>query len=304
MGTDRPAGVAVLVALQAVLGIRQHLLGDEVPARRARQRGEEILLARRRPRHLPTPWVLRLPHQHTGAEHRRHRRPAQTDLPFDAPSGQPVENEQPTCGQRRHHMRPVSDRAHLGILDHDHPFDPGQDDAAGEQGESRGEEAVAHPHRPPVGPVVGVAGVGDAEGDHRHHDQRPQDQVDEEHVEIEPVLVGLARRPLEQRHPHQVGGVDRQQRKQPEQQEEHLAQPRADSLAIAGAISGSPPLLRHQRATHRWQASMGTVTVRGSDSPRRSGVPRALQHPLRSPRCDPPRDRRSSVFPRSGASAR
>ena len=243
VGAVGPAAVNVLVALHAVGVVAQRVLRDEAAARGARQRREEVLLARRRALDVPGPRILELKHEGDADQHHGRRGNPSADPPVDPLAGQPVEDEQPDRDQWRQHVKPVGDAADGGVVHRDHALDPGQHDAAEEQDERRSEQRVADLHRAPIGTVPGIAHVGQAEPDDRQHEQGPHRQVQQEHRDVEPVLVGLAGRRLGDADPGQVEGVDREQGEEPEDHPQQRFQSRADRRPVAPA-SGSFPAAR------------------------------------------------------------
>ena len=232
MGAHRPGLVAVLVALLAVGVVHQDPRRDEVAGRRTRQRGEEIAFSGRRPFLIPTPGILGLDYDHDGGEADRHESPPQTDLPLDSSPGQAVQDEQPRRCERAQHVGPIGNGADSWVLDDDDPFDAGQNQAAGDQTQGHSEQAEADIDRPPIRAVQAVSDMDQSEDQEWQDEAQSQRQMDQEHHQIEPVLVGLSRSALEDRDPDQVGCVHGQQREEREDDREQLPESGTDSRNI------------------------------------------------------------------------
>ena len=210
MHAGLPGLEAVFVALLAVLLVHEHPRGDEVATGGARQRREEVLLAGVRPHLIPAPGILCLQNQHDSGKGGGDCGPAQAHPPADPLAGKAMQDEQPRRHQRSDHVRPVRDRAHRRALDHDDALDPGQDDTAGQQRQCDSEQSEADIDGSPIRSGVGVAHVDQAEDHDRYDDQQAQCQMDQEHDQIEPVLIGLSTGPFQRGHPYEIGRVDRQ----------------------------------------------------------------------------------------------
>ena len=235
VGAVAPTLVDVGVAFDAVGVVHQRPLRDEAAARGARQRREEVLLARFRTLDVPGPRILELQHERYPDEHHGRRRHPPADPPVDPLAGKSVQHEQPRRHQRRQHVDPVGDAAHGRIVHRDHALDAGQHDAAEQERERRPEQRVADLHRPPVGPVAGVAHVRQAEPDDRHDEQAAHRQVEKEHRDVEPVLVRLACRRLGDANAGEVERVHGQQREQAEDHPQERLQPGADRRPVAAS---------------------------------------------------------------------
>ena len=228
-----PALIAVFVALEAIFVVVEDLRRNEVAGRRAGERREEVLLARFRPFFVPTPRVLGLPDEHQADKNGGNVGPAAAHLPVDLFARQPVQYEEPDGEEGRDDVRPIGDLPHRGVFDDDQPLDTGEHDARGEQHEGGRKKGISNLDGPAVAAVMGIGDVTDAKNEDRHHDQGPEHQVHQEHVEVKPVLVGLAAQPFEQRDAAQVGRVDGQQGEKPEDQGQNLLQPRSHCGDIA-----------------------------------------------------------------------
>ena len=235
MGAVGPASVDVGMAVDAVGVVHQRPLGDETAARGARQGREEVLLARLRTFHVPRPRILELQHQRHADQDHGGGRHARADPPVDSLAGEPVQHEQPGSHQGRQNMEPVSHAADRRVVHRDHALDPRQHDAAQKEHERRPEQRIPHLHRAPVGSIARVPHVRQTEPDHRRHEQSPHRQVEQEHRDVEPVLVGRAGCRLGNADAGEVERVHRQQSEQPEDHPQERLQPGADRRSVAPA---------------------------------------------------------------------
>jgi len=159
--------------------------------------------------------------------------PAPPLLPADLPAGQTVEHEEPPGDERCRHVDPIRDRSGTGVVDHDEPLDPREDDAAHQQKNGGHEERIADLHRAAIGAIVRAPCVRDGEDDERNEKHDPESQMDQEHDHVEPVLVRLAGGRLERSDREQVHRVDDEQREKGEDRIENNRQSRTDDRVVA-----------------------------------------------------------------------
>ena len=91
--------MGVLVALLAVLVVLEDVLGDEVTADGARERGIEVLDAVGAPDLVPLARILELQGESDRGERAGDARPAQADGPADLLASEAMQDEEPGAGQ-------------------------------------------------------------------------------------------------------------------------------------------------------------------------------------------------------------
>ena len=224
-----PARVDVGVALLAVVVHHERVSGDVVAGGSAGQRRLEVLLPLLRSLGIPVTRILGMEEHHQPDRGRHHAGVRQPHSPLDLWAHQPVEPVEPCRHQRCRDVRPVG-----GLREERRPR-PGvcrpqaqQQSPRDEDHQRRHEEGVADADRPAVLSVLRVEHVDDAEDDKRRHEHEPEDEVDEEHPLIEPVLIRLARAPFEERDRGEVGRIGADHGKQAENDVEEDAEPRAN----------------------------------------------------------------------------
>ena len=236
MRAVEPALVGVLVALQAVVVHHQRLRRNEVAARGFRSAGLEVFLAVLRLRGAERR-VRRMEEQH----HERRRGGGEAELDADAPldlrPGEPVQDVEPDCEQRRDHVRPIGDVPRVGILEAEileaEDVGAGQCKSGHQHDDTHDEQRIADAHRATIGPVVRVLHVDQPKEQIGHDQHQPEDQVGEEHELIEIVLIQLrAVDPFEKRDRREVERVGAKQRDERENEVEQVAQLRTDRAHV------------------------------------------------------------------------
>ena len=212
MGRVRPRLVRVFVALQTVLVVVQHFSVDKVSRSGAGERGLKIIRALG-PFASPRAGILCLHHEHQCREASRHAGPLGSNFPFDASSRKSVQDKHPRGHQRGRHVGPIRRRT-PSVVGEIQPkpaqVDAGQGDTRNERQNGRQEGRPTRSNRLTIGAVVGVSQVDQTKHNRGHHDQEPQDQVQQEHPKVEPALSLFA---LDGDR-HQIHRIDDDQRKQ------------------------------------------------------------------------------------------
>src|SRR5207249_1328280 len=82
---------------------------------------------------VPFAWIMSVQRDHGGYGYPHRTHPTQPNPPFDAWSGQPMQNVEPNRHERRDHMRPVGGRAQSRIFQIKHAANAHQRNARKEQ---------------------------------------------------------------------------------------------------------------------------------------------------------------------------
>ena len=182
------------MTLQTVLIVVEHLGVNEVTRCGSGERWFKII------RTLgtfssPRPGILSLHHEHQGRESSCYARPLGPNLPLDASARKSVQHEHPRGHERRRHVGPIRSRTPsiVGeIQSEGSEINAGQGDARNERQDGRQERRPTGTNRLPIWAVVRVSEVHQTKHNCGHHDQEAQDQVQQEHPEVEPALAFLA----------------------------------------------------------------------------------------------------------------
>ena len=197
--------------------------------------------------------MRRVEKDHSQYEHADRGGPAESDLPFDARTGEPVQDVQPEGHDRCDDVRPISDRPQLRVFQADvfelKNVDARQGQPRDQRDQAGGEQQVADLHRPAVRTIVRVADVDDSENHHREDQQQAQTEVRSEHHHVKPVLVGLVcpgSQPFQKRHGAEIHRIGGQHSHQPENKQKQHAQLRPHRAHVS--------LLRRRAA---WRGAVG-----------------------------------------------
>ena len=148
---------------------------------------------------------------------------AQPCRPPDAPSGEAMQHEQPADQHRRPDVRPVRHGPQRRIAQLDERNAAGQPEPGGEQHDDAAEQRESETHGQAVGAPDGAAQVHDAVDQHRERDPDAEQQVPEEHREIDRVFQARAGQPLAIGDGTEIGRVEHQQGEQDQYREQQLA---------------------------------------------------------------------------------
>ena len=130
-------------------------------------------------------------------------------------------------------MRPIGHLSNRRVLHNDHTLDTSEHQTRHHQKDGSRKQGIADPNRATIGPIIGVITMHEAKDQDRQRHREAQDQMDQEHVQIKPILKHLPGRSLEDGNADQIKGINNQEREKPLNQREKLRQSGADRLAEA-----------------------------------------------------------------------
>ena len=238
MRAVKPVVVGVLVAVQAIAVHHQRPRRDEIARGRPGERGVEIFFAFHRT-DLVFSRMRRVQQHHADGQDAHRRAPAQSDPPFDARPGEPVQNVEPDAYDWRDDMRPIGDgtqawvfEAHVLEMENINARQQQAGDQDGQRGE---EEQVTDLDGAAVRAVVRIDDMKNAEDDDGQDDQQAKAEVRPEHHHVKPVLiggVGVALEPFQEGDGAEINGIGGQDGDQGENKIQQEAQARADGAHV------------------------------------------------------------------------
>ena len=200
----QPARMHIRVALLAVVIHHQRRGRNQIAVLRPRQRWLEVLFAFLRRLGIPVSRILRLHVDHQQRQRSDRHGITDPDPPLDPPSGEAVQPVQPDHCQRAEHVQPVDDGSRQRCLQFKEPHDANQQQARDQH--HSGNARTAHipaARRADSADAVPPAGAR-AKHQERQNQQQPQRDVQQEHDQVETVLIGQPGAPAPA-HPFHAG---------------------------------------------------------------------------------------------------
>ena len=233
-----PLGVRIGVTLDAVFVAEQMLGGNRSAVGRLQQRWCER--RRRGGREGHGDIQRRAFHRRPGGDGERERRghdpadaPREPPGPTQSRAHQPMEDEQPDGDQWTRRMHPEDHGSNRWRID----SESDAEDLDADQRHARHQQRHADPEQPPpdrdgaaIGTEASAPSVPDSVDHERHQDQQPQDEVDEERPEIDPVLARCAGEPRGEVGRGEVEAVDAENA----EEQQHHAKPPAEPAGHHG----------------------------------------------------------------------